>query len=222
MRMDATAFRLRSQHLSARAPAGSAVEVARRLCGVHAQMLPSADLILWARVRGYRPGALETLLWKERSLVKTWLQRGTLHLVPADDLPLYVGVLDNRGEYQGAWLRGFRVTAEEMERLIEAVGAVLGARGLTREELVDAVAPALGRKLAARLGSGWGELLKPAARRGVLCFGPDRGRNVTFVRPERWLRRRRKPPGLPRRRYRSQPTRRLCLSTGSFPPSRQR
>jgi hypothetical protein len=30
-------------------------------------------------------------------------------------------------------------------------------------------------------------VLKPAANRGLLCFGPDRGRNVVFVRPQDWL-----------------------------------
>jgi len=35
--------------------------------------------------------------------------------------------------------------------------------------------------------SGWGMILKPVARRGLLCFGPSRGQSVTFVRPEQWL-----------------------------------
>jgi hypothetical protein len=34
---------------------------------------------------------------------------------------------------------------------------------------------------------GWGSHLKPAAYQGILAFGPNRGRNVTFVHPERWL-----------------------------------
>jgi hypothetical protein len=105
------ALRIGRQHLRTRAPKGSAVEVARRLCGVHAQVTSSADLILWARVRGHAPGDLARLLWDERALVRTWLMRGTLHAVPADDLPLYVGALDNRGHYDGAWLRAFGVAA---------------------------------------------------------------------------------------------------------------
>jgi hypothetical protein len=35
--------------------------------------------------------------------------------------------------------------------------------------------------------SSWGTFLKPAAGRGYLAFGPDRGRNVTFVHPGAWL-----------------------------------
>jgi len=58
---------------------------------------------------------------------------------------------------------------------------------LTRAELIAAVAPKVGKSFAKRLSSGWGEFLKPASRRGVLCFGPSRGQNVTFVRPDQWL-----------------------------------
>ena len=33
----------------------------------------------------------------------------------------------------------------------------------------------------------FGSTLKPAAFRGRLCFGPNRGRNVTFARPDQWI-----------------------------------
>jgi DNA glycosylase AlkZ-like len=38
------------------------------------------------------------------------------------------------------------------------------------------------------LRAGWGSALKPASYRGLLCFAPDRGRNVTFTSPSTWLR----------------------------------
>jgi hypothetical protein len=37
------------------------------------------------------------------------------------------------------------------------------------------------------LSSSWGSLWKPSALRGDLCFGPNQGRNVTFVRPSQWI-----------------------------------
>jgi Winged helix DNA-binding domain len=180
-------FRLQKHHLATPAPAGSLVRVAREICGVHAQVLSAADLQVRSRVRGHAPGDLARALWDERSVVKTWLMRGTLHIVPADDLPLYVGALDNRGEYANAWLKAFGTTKAEMERLIAAVGDALDGEALTRAELVDAVGPKVGKSAAKRLASGWGEFLKPASRRGVLCFGPSRGQNVAFVRPDQWL-----------------------------------
>ena len=33
----------------------------------------------------------------------------------------------------------------------------------------------------------FGSTLKPAVFRGQLCFGPSRGRNVTFARPDQWI-----------------------------------
>ena len=180
------ALRVERHFLNERAAPGSLVAVARRLCGLHAQVLSAADLQLWARVRDHGRDDLARALWEDRVLVKTWLMRGTLHAVPAEDLPLYVGALDNRGEYAGAWLRAFGTTAKEMERLIEAVRDALDGACLTRAELIAAVAPKVGKSAAKRLSSGWGEFLKPASRRGVLCFGPSRGQNVTFVRPDQW------------------------------------
>jgi hypothetical protein len=182
-----SAFRFSRHHLGRRAPAGTAVDVARRLCGLHAQVMSSADLSLWARVRGLGADDLSRALWDERTLVKTWLMRGTLHAVPADDLPLFVSALDNRGRYDAAWPRNYALEAASMERLIEAIYDVLDGARLTRAELVQAVRPRVGRQFAERLRSGWGEFLKPASRRGVLCFGPTRSQNVTFVRPDQWL-----------------------------------
>ena len=180
-------FRLQKHHLATPAPAGSLVRVAREICGVHAQVLSAADLQLRCRVRGHKPDDLARALWDDRAVVKTWLMRGTLHIVPADDLPLYVGALDNRGEYANAWLKAFGTTKAQMERLIAAVADALDGSSLTRAELIAAVGPKVGKSAAKRLASGWGEFLKPASRRGVLCFGPSHGQNVAFVRPDQWL-----------------------------------
>ena len=119
------ALRLERHHLTDRATRGSLVDVARRLCGLHAQVLSATDLQLWARVRDHGREDLGRAFWVDRTLVKTWLMRGTLHAVPADDLPLYVGALDNRGEYANAWLRAFDATPKGMERLIAAIGDAL-------------------------------------------------------------------------------------------------
>jgi winged helix DNA-binding protein len=180
------AFRLSQNHLTARVPRGSIIEVARHICGLHAQVMSSADLSLWTRVRGHRRNGLPRALWEERTLVKTWLMRGTLHLVPAEDLPVYCSALDARGYYTDGWLRYFEVTARDMERLVEVIGESLD-EPRTRRELAAAVKARLGARMAKHLGSGWGGFLKPAARRGALCFGPSEGQTVTFVRPDAWL-----------------------------------
>jgi hypothetical protein len=88
----------------------------------------------------------------------------------------------------GAWLKYFEVTKDELDTIFRTVDAALDGRPRTRAELIEAVAAATRRPdLAAKLQSGWGSFLKPSAGRGTLVFGPDRGRNVTFVDPEDWL-----------------------------------
>ena len=65
------------------------LNVASELCGLHAQVMSSAELTLWARVEGLGPEAVKKALWKDRSLVKLWAMRGTLHLLTAADYPMW-------------------------------------------------------------------------------------------------------------------------------------
>jgi hypothetical protein len=83
------AFRLRRQRLARRIGREAILQVAADLCGLHAQVMSSAELTLWARVDELRPGDLARELWDERRLVKTWAMRGTLHLLPASDVPVW-------------------------------------------------------------------------------------------------------------------------------------
>src|ERR1035438_1635637 len=187
----AAAWRTRRHHLVERAPASSMLAVARRLCGLHTQLMSSAELTLWARVEDLDRRAVQRALWEDRTLVKTWAMRGTLHLLPADELPLWHAALGTSRRYlkPALWQKYFGITMEELDRLTEAVAGALDARGITREELVQEVArftgsAAFGAKLAE---SSWGTILKPAAFTGRLCFGPSTGQRVRFTRPDTWL-----------------------------------
>jgi hypothetical protein len=182
-------WRLR-RHFLAAEKAKNPVEVARRLSGVHAQVASSAVAAVGLRVASpVTAKTLETLLYRRRTLVRTWAARGTLHLLPAEDLPTWVAAMSTRTrESTGSWLRYNDVTAAQMKDLLGALPDVLGAEPLTREELADAVIGATGHQgLRERLTHGFGTLLKPAAFRGLICSGPPRGRNVTFVAPRAWL-----------------------------------
>ena len=85
------AWRLTRQHLDRRAARAEALGVVQQICGLHAQVMSSAELTLWARVEDLEPDAVQKALWEERSLVKTWAMRGTLHLLPAAELQIWVG-----------------------------------------------------------------------------------------------------------------------------------
>jgi hypothetical protein len=150
------AFRLDRQFLHSRAPAGSLFEVASALCGVRAQLPSTAELALWARVDGLEHGEVKQALEEERTLVKTWI-RNTLHVVPADDLALYVAVLRPRPEGPGdAWLRLRGVTRKQYEAIVENVPRALDGRPRTREWLADRLAELVGPDVREAVLFSWG------------------------------------------------------------------
>jgi hypothetical protein len=172
--MNVLAWRMQRQHLTQRAD--DPLAVVSDICGLHAQVLSSAGAQLRARVND--PPPLDELLWERRALVKTWAMRGTLHLLRADELGLYVGALSAlkpRTE-QRSWLRHHGLTPEDAQAILDGVPAALRDGPLTREELARRVHPGL--------RGGYGDLLKPVAFRGQLVFAPSVGQNVRFALPE--------------------------------------
>jgi hypothetical protein len=182
-----TRWRWRRQLLDERAP--DALAAARRLCGLHAQVASCTELI--AGIRSAAPPALDTALWQDRTLVRTWAMRGTLHLLPADELEVWTGALadrESRRRFPPSWERYHGVTVPQLRAITDAVGEVLGATPLTRTELATAITEHLADPaLAEPLSVGWGALFKPAAARGLLCSGPSVDGAVTFVAPSAWL-----------------------------------
>lgn len=179
--------RLRAQHL--RTPSASLHRVVADICGLHAQVMSSAELAAAVRLDGLRSGTVARTLWSDRSLVKTWAMRGTLHLLTTEDYPLYAAALSNRRfDLDGPWLKYHGLLASDVPALVDAVSDALDGHQLTREELSGQVARRLGdAKWETLLASGWGAVLKPVAFQGRLCFGPSDGNRVTFVRPDQWL-----------------------------------
>jgi hypothetical protein len=117
--------------------------------------------------------------------------RGTLHLLPSRELPLWHAALGTNPRYlkPALWKKYFGITPQELDLLTEAIGTALDGRLMTRGELAQEVArltsPA---RFAEKITqSSWGTILRPAAFTGRLCFGPSAGQRVTFTRPDTWL-----------------------------------
>jgi len=151
--------------------------------------MSSAELAAWARVEALEPDDVSRALWDDRVLVKTWAMRGTLHLLPAAELAMWqAGFATYRRHQQRSWLKYFGVTADEVERLLEAISEALDGRILTREELATEAGRITGSpELGDKLRESWGALLKPAAFEGRLCFAPSVGQHVRFTRRDQWL-----------------------------------
>ncbi len=186
------AWRLSQHFLLKRADRADLLGVVQRIGALQAQVMSSAELQLWARVENLAPDDVQNAIWQERTLLKSWLLRSTLHLVATADFPLYVAALSEvllKFYRRGSWLKYTHVgDLETFNALAAAVDATLSDVPMTRKQLAEAVAARTGNpKLQALLASGWGMLLKPAAVQGFLCLAESEGQNVTFVHPRRWI-----------------------------------
>ena len=171
-------------------PAG----IAGVLCGGHAQVLSAAELSIARRIAGATRADVQGALWKERTLVKTFGPRGTIHLLPTADLPMWTGALSALPSPAPAHPEGVRFTSEQADEVIAAIGDALAGAELTIDELTEAIADRAGPWAVERTMDAfqdkwprWRQLTSTAAHRGMLCFGPDRGRKVTYTNPHRWL-----------------------------------
>jgi uncharacterized protein YcaQ len=198
-----TAFRLARHHLSERAPKRTLLSVLRDMGGAQAQLLSAAQVSLWSRVRDLQLTHIEEAFEKRR-LVKASCMRRTLFLVPSDQLAVFVRGTVGRAEKEIRWALGKGVPERVIERAIEAGLSVLD-QPLTRPEIAERVTRTLGVQMKTFEGGGWGnrrnlaavpvgelnypvvELLHLAAARGVICYGPPRGNEPTFVRADAWI-----------------------------------
>jgi len=185
------AWRVARQGLAERAAAEDWMDVVRRVCGLHAQVQSSAELTLWTRMDGLDAGTVAQALWDDRTLVRTWAMRGTLHLLPADELAMWVGaqgVIRPRYE-MASWRKAFGLTTAEAVAVLDAIRDVLqDGEPLTRDELSDAVGERLGnQRLGEAVRGSFGTMPKLAAFRGDVVFAKPAGQRVRFTRPDRWL-----------------------------------
>jgi hypothetical protein len=176
-----------AQHLAEPAAGADAAvaQVVARLVGVQAQDVAAAALALRARCAGLTAADVEHARVATRSIVRTWCMRGTLHHVPSDDLGWLLGLL---GPIFIRASRGRRaqlgLDESSGERAVVALCDVLGEHGpLTRDEIVEKLA---GRGVALA-GQARPHLLGLAALQGLVCHGPLRGRQPTYVLTADWI-----------------------------------
>jgi Winged helix DNA-binding domain len=169
-------------------------EVAGVLCGAHAQVLSAAELSIGRRIAGATRADVQRALGEGRTLVKTFGPRGTVHLLPAADLPMWTGALSALPSSVPAHPEPVRFGTEQAEEVIAAIGDALADAELTIDELTEAIVDRTGPWAGERTMEAfqdrwprWRQLTSTAAHRGVLCFGPNRGRKVTYTNPHRWL-----------------------------------
>lgn len=190
-------LRLRAQWLTPQPPGGatSVARVVKEMCGIQAQEAPAAALAVRARSTGLAAADVERARVQERSVVRTWGPRGTLHLLASDDigwlLPLFgpVFVASNRRRREELGL-----SEDVCVRAIHLMRDVLADQGaMTRAELFEHLAT---HDIHLE-GQARPHLLFRAALEGMICLGPDRGAEPAYVLLDDWLGHERKGHPLP-------------------------
>ena len=178
------AERCAAQLLSCR-PASTPEDVVRRLLAVQGQDPRGVRLAIRARTAGLTAADVDRALTVDRSLLITWLNRGTLHLVTREDYwwlhplttPPLEAAVSRRLQQEG-------VSADDADKAVGLIDGALAADGpLTRAQLGDVI-EATGIRTK---GQALVHILARASIRGHIIRGPMIGRQHAFVRVSDWL-----------------------------------
>ena len=181
---EARRLRLRSQRLDMRTLAGVA-DIVRGIAAVQAQDTFAETLAVRVRTEGATKDDVEHARVRDRSVVRTWALRGTLHLLPAQDIrwilqligPAMVRKFNRRHQELG-------LTPEVYARAMEVMRQALGELGaLTRRQIAERWA----EHALPGEGQGVPHLLCRASLEGIICFGPTVGGQATHVLLDSWL-----------------------------------
>lgn len=187
------AWRLTRQNLLRRTGKEGWLDTVHRIGGIPSRMMQAVELAVWARADGVKPADIRQALREDRTLVECWAMRGERYVLTSVELPRVLSALreytaDSSRKSQR--VNGRLVSQRQADDLLEGIGAVLGQEPKTLESLAAAVAASKGQEeLRALLLEGSADLLRPAAREGLLAFGPKEGEQDTFVRPDQWIKR---------------------------------
>lgn len=173
---------LRFQRSGLVTPFVNAETAAAALVGVQAQIHPAAGLSLWNRTPTYANADYEAALYQQRSLVKLWGQRGTLHAYASTDWPLVCAMMSASKTWWGLSAEK-QNQHEEYSALVEHVATLLRARGtMARRDLRSA-----DLDLDASHLSAWGGIFADLVRRGHACHAGRSENEGLFAHREHWL-----------------------------------
>jgi len=154
------------------------------MVAIQAQYAASIPFAIHARCPSAPRTWTDRALARERSLVKTWCLRGTLHALTTEDLALMVGSFGERGlrTVERVMLRMCDMDAVAWHRVEQDVLHALAAGPLDRTALHAAVP-----RLRDVPWAGWGEDVKGLAYQGDLLMVGSKGSRPVFARRDTWL-----------------------------------
>ncbi len=180
-------LRLRGQrlHPGASAARTGVAPLVAGLCGVQAQDPLAAAMALRVRTSGLIAADVEGARVHERSIVRTWGLRGTLHLLASQDLgwllpilgPVFVRKSGRRYSQLG-------LNEKVCDRALRLTRSILADRGaLTRAELAEQLA----KHGIPTEGQATYHLIRYAGLKGALCYGPEREGEPSYTLLADWV-----------------------------------
>lgn len=166
-------------------PATSTADAARLTGGLQAQDPQASRLGVRARAQDLTEADVLRAIDVDRSVVRTWLMRATIHLVPADDVRWMTRLLGPviARKFSKRWL-DLGLTADVLARAVAALPDILGGVPQTRHQVVAALAErGIVIDTAEQAPT---HLLLHASTLGLTCRGPECGRDSTFTLLEDW------------------------------------
>jgi hypothetical protein len=187
-----TRFYLQNHFLVDQADKSGILDVVGKVCGLHSQLPLTPPYSLWNRVKEFKPEMLDCLLYRDRSLVKTWFMRGTLHTIPSRDLPVYHSALKRMWfEHHGRYMNGpgWPSREDREKKLYPRIREALAGKPLRRKGLSDRVRVLLADESQPyeRLFSAWGGILKETSYLGLTVHAEPCERESCFARLGEWL-----------------------------------
>jgi hypothetical protein len=178
------AERLAAQLLSGAQPTDP-VAVAERLLAVQTQDLRGARLAIRARTSGLTAGEVDRALTDDRSILVTWLNRGTLHLVRTEDYAwMHALTTPQLATGNARRLAQEGVTAAAAGRGVAVIERSLAKDGpLTRRQLKDRIDAAGVRTK----GQALVHILMLSALQGITVRGPIVGADQAYVLVRDWF-----------------------------------
>ncbi|GHU93856.1 hypothetical protein FACS189479_05850 [Spirochaetia bacterium] len=154
-------WRLKNQFLVSR---GKRLEVVSKLLGLQAQFANNPKYALRIRAADF-----DEETWSD-GLVKTWIFRHTLHVIPSDELGLYHSAYEG---VPGDWVDDWGMKASRIESvaafLMERIRAGLCGRADLKEQCREF---GLSEQEMAYAFNGWGGIFSQMFRRGLIAYHP--------------------------------------------------
>lgn len=124
----------------------------------------------------------------DKSVIRSWPMRGTIHLMPAEDARWMVRLLAPRLDAKMAvYYRRAGLTAEVIKRAGDVIAKTLSGKQCTRAEVYAALTAAGIQTTGADSGQRGMHLIVHWARHGLICVTPRKGKQQTFALMDEWM-----------------------------------